>query len=94
VLVSTCGYWELDNFDPLLTHMKAFCEHVEREFAGTLLRPHGPALRPMMEQGAPVSDILEAAREAGQQLIEEQEMAAETLDRVSRALLPLEAYAR
>ena len=68
--------------------------HAEREFSGALLRPHGPALRPMMEQGAPVSDILEAAREAGQQLIEKQGMAVETLDRVSRVLLPLEAYVR
>ena len=94
VLVSSCGYWEMDNFDLLLALMKAFCEHAEREFAGALLRPHGPALRPMMEQEAPESDILEAANEAGQQLIEKQEMAVQTLDRVSRALLPLEAYTR
>ena len=94
VLVSTCGYWEMDNFDLLLAHMKAFCEHAERAFAGALLRPHGPALRPMMERGAAVSDIFEAAREAGQQLMQKQQMAVETLDRVSRALLPLEAYVR
>ncbi len=84
----------MDNFDLLLALMKAFCEHAEREFAGALLRPHGPALRPIMEQEAPESDILEAAHEAGQQLIEKQEMAVQTLDRVSRALLPLEAYTR
>ena len=84
----------MDNFDLLLALMKAFCEHAEREFAGALLRPHGPTLRPMMEQEAPESDILEAAHEAGQQLIEKQEMAVQTLDRVSRALLPLEAYTR
>ena len=94
VLVSTCGYWELDNFDLLLAHIEAFCQHAEREFAGALLRPHALALRPMMEQGAPVADMLEAAREAGQQLMEKQEMATETLGRVSRELLPLEAYVR
>jgi len=74
--------------------MRAFCEHAEREFAGALLRPHGPPLMPMLERGAAVSDIFEAAREAGQQLIEQQEIAAETLARVSRPLLPLEAYVR
>jgi len=47
----------------------------------------------MMEQEVPEPDILEAANEAGQQLTEKQEMAVQTLDRVSRALLPLEAYA-
>ena len=94
VLVSSCGYWELDNFDLLVEYMRAFCEHAEREFAGALLRPHGPPLMPMLERGAAVSDIFEAAREAGQQLIEQQEIAAETLARVSRPLLPLEAYVR
>lgn len=33
VPVSTCAYWELDNFDLLLAHMRAFSEHAEREFA-------------------------------------------------------------
>ncbi|MGD2251986.1 MAG: flavodoxin family protein [Anaerolineales bacterium] len=94
ILVSTCGYWELDNFDLLLAQMKAFCDHAEREFAGALLRPHGPVLRAMVKQGAQVSDILEAAREAGQQMGENQQMAVETLAKVSRPLLPLEAYLR
>ena len=94
VLVSTCGYWELDNFDLLLAYMKAFCDHAERDFSGALLRPHGPVLRPMMEQGAPVTDLYEAAREAGLQLVENQQIGTETLAKVSRPLLPLEAYVR
>ena len=65
VLVSNCGFWEMDNFDALLVHVKAFCKNAAMEFAGALLRPHGPALRPMMEMGAPVNDVLEAAKEAG-----------------------------
>jgi hypothetical protein len=52
----------MDSFYLLLAHMRAFCQHAEREFAGALLRPHGPALRPMMEGGAPVDDIFEAAK--------------------------------
>ena len=27
VLVSNCGFWELDNFDPLLVHMQAICKN-------------------------------------------------------------------
>ena len=92
VLVSSCGYWEKDNFDLLIAHMEAFCEHAERGFAGALLRPHGPALKPMMEQGAPVEDIFEAAREAGRRLVEEGKMPVVTLNIVSRELVPLEAY--
>jgi len=94
VLVSNCGFWEMDNFDPLLVHIKAACKNGSREFAGALLRPHGPALRAMMEMGMPVDDILEAAKKAGRQLVEDGGMSPETLNVVSRELMPLEAYAQ
>ena len=92
VLVSNCGFWEMDNFDPLLVHLQAICRNMGCEFAGALLRPHGPALRGMMEMGAPVDDILAAAREAGRQLAKDGRMAPETLKVVGRELLPLEVY--
>lgn len=34
VLVSTCGFWEMDNFDSVLAHMRAFCKNTGREFSG------------------------------------------------------------
>ena len=92
VLVSNCGFWEMDNFDPLLVHTKAFCKNGAMEFAGALLRPHGEALRPMMEMGISLDDVFEAAREAGRQLVKDGRMSAETLNIVSRELVPLEMY--
>jgi multimeric flavodoxin WrbA len=92
VLVSNCGFWEKDNFDPLLIHMKAVCKNFSAEFAGALLRPHGGAMSTMIEMGAPPGDIFEAAKEAGRQLVTEQKMSQETLDTVSRELLPREMY--
>jgi len=92
VLVSNCGFWEIDNFNPMLVHMKAVSKNMAREFAGALLRPHGPALMKMMEMGAPVDDILDAAKEAGRQLVEDGRISPETLKGVSRELLPLEMY--
>lgn len=92
VLVSNCGFWEMDNFDPLIAHLKAFCRNSHDEFAGALLRPHGPALRTMMEMGLPVDDVLEAAQAAGRQLVGEGKMSEETLNTVSRELLPREMY--
>ena len=91
-LVSNCGFWEMDNFDPLLVHLKAICKNSDREFAGALLRPHGPALRVMLKRGFPVSDVLEAAREAGRQLVLNGEMDARTLETVSRDLMPRGVY--
>lgn len=92
VLVSNCGFWEMDNFNPLLVHMKAVSKNMGGEFAGALLRPHGPALKEMMEMGGPVDDIFEAAKEAGRELVEDGKMSAKTLKVVSRELLPLEMY--
>jgi len=92
VLVSNCGFWELDNFDPLLAHVRAISKNLGSVFAGALLRPHGPALRGMMEQGAPVDDVLKAAKEAGRQLVREGRMSPETLHLISRELLPQRAY--
>ncbi len=92
VLVSSCAYWEMDNFDPLLVWMRAFCRSWSMVFAGALLRPHGEALRPMINMGAPVDDVLQAAREAGRQLVAQGEMSAETQKAVGRPLLPQEMY--
>jgi multimeric flavodoxin WrbA len=92
VLVSSCGFWEMDNFDLLLDYMKAFFGSAEREFAGALLRPHADLLRPMMEQGEPLGNIFEAAKEAGGQLVRDDTMSTETLAMVSGELMPLEKY--
>jgi hypothetical protein len=62
------------------------------EFAGALLRPHGEAMPGMLKRGIPIDDIFEAAKEAGRQLVKEQKMSTETLDIVSRELLPREMY--
>ena len=92
VLVSNCGFWEKDNFDALLVHMKAICKNTNSEFAGALLRPHGPALKPMLNIGGLVEDVVEAAKEAGRQLVSDGRMSEETLNTVSRDLMPMEDY--
>ena len=92
VLISNCGYWELDNFDPLIEHIKALCFHAEREYAGALLRPHGPAFGSMARGGVDLNDIFEAAKKAGRQLIEEGELKTDTLKLISRELVSLKSY--
>jgi len=92
VLVSNCGFWEKDNFGALVVHIKAICKNMYSEFAGALLRPHGPALKPMLNIGGLVEDVIEAAREAGRQLVRDGSMSEETLNTVSRDLMPMEDY--
>jgi multimeric flavodoxin WrbA len=92
VLVSNCGFWEMDNFEPLLVYMKAYCKNASSEFSGALLRPHGEAMGPMIEMGEHIDDIFKAAKEAGYQLVKEGKMSIDTLKIVGRELLPLEMY--
>lgn len=92
VLVSNCGLWEISNFDPLVTQVKGFCQHVGREFAGALLRPHGQALRDLLKQGGPVDDVVEAAREAGRGLARDGWISSDSLRAVGRPLVSLEEY--
>lgn len=92
VLVSSCGLWELDNFDPALAHLRAFCRNARFEFAGALLRPHGPVLGAVTRAGPDAADVLEAAREAGRQLARTGTMQPETLAIVSRPLMTRGEY--
>lgn len=91
VLISCCGFWEMDNFDPLLSYMNAFSKNADYEFEGALLRPHVHSVKPMIESGQ-INDIFEAAKEAGRQLVKDGKMSTETLNTVSRELVPLEPY--
>jgi hypothetical protein len=91
-LISSCAFWEMDNFDLVVSHMKDFCGQIASEFAGALLRPHGPLLMAMKKQGAPVNDIFEAAKKAGRQLAEDGTMSPDTLGVVGRELMPLTMY--
>jgi multimeric flavodoxin WrbA len=65
VLVSNYGFWEMENFDPLIVHMEAFCKNVSFEFVGALMRPYGEAIQSMLEMGAPIGDIFEAVKDSG-----------------------------
>jgi len=91
VLVSSCGFWEIDNFDPLVHHITAYCKNANREFAGALLRPHAGSL-PALIQAGRAGEVITAAIDAGRQLVKEGKIAETTLQTVARELLPMEMY--
>jgi multimeric flavodoxin WrbA len=92
VLVSSCGFWEMDNFASLVMQMRMLSHHLDREFAGSLLRPHGPILKALLSMGTSANDVPEAAEEAGRQLVKEGKISEPTLKTIGRELIPLEAY--
>jgi multimeric flavodoxin WrbA len=91
VLIANCGFWEMDNFEPLVHHFEAYCRNANREFAGALLRPHGSSLAPIIRAGLAL-DVIEAAKEAGRQVIKEGKIPKETLKTISRELMPANKY--
>jgi multimeric flavodoxin WrbA len=86
-LVSVSGFTEVDNFDPLVTHVRALSKNMNREYVGALLRPVA-WLMWNMEGKADISDVHEAIQKAGEQLVTDGEMAPETLQIVARELAP------
>ena len=92
VLVSVCGFTEIDNFDPLVAYIKAACRNMRREFAGALLRPYANSLPELAKAGMDVGDVYAAAREAGTQLVKTGRMEKDTLAHVSRELISRDKY--
>ena len=93
-LVSSCAYWEIENFNLLLKHMKEFCFHAEREFVGALLRPHSPMMKLLKDVESKLEEITTAAYYAGIQLIREKKIEQDLLNTVSQPLVPMENYVR
>ncbi|MEZ5840422.1 MAG: flavodoxin family protein [Hyphomicrobiales bacterium] len=90
-LISSCGMHELDQFDPALAQIEAFCGNFGRPFAGALLRPHSQALRAMKQAGQ-MDDIVLAAMRAGRSFITEGRIVPQDAETVSRELMEQAAY--
>lgn len=91
VLVSTSGWWEKGNFGTVLRIAKEFAQDASVEFAGALLRPHSGFLGENKEK---TRNVLEAAKQAGYQLVKEGRMSNETLEIVSQPLISEEERMR
>ena len=83
-------------FDPLLAQMKALYSIPEAnsEFVGALLRPMAEGMNEMIKAGETrlVDEISLAAKEAGEQLAKEGRISEEIQKRVSKPLMPRDAY--
>jgi multimeric flavodoxin WrbA len=93
-LLSVCGFTEMDNFDPLIAHVKALSKNMNRQFMGSLLRPYAWIIEGGMNQGAPLGFILDAVKQAGFQLISEGKMSEETLATIASEILPRDEVIR
>lgn len=69
VLISSCGFWNMENFHTIIDEISCFSEKINAQFAGKLLRPSGDFFRIALKSGSSVDDIIEASQRAGVELI-------------------------
>ncbi|MFH1092321.1 MAG: flavodoxin family protein, partial [Pseudomonadota bacterium] len=84
VLVSVCGFYERDNFDGLIDHVRRMSLNMQTRFVGAVVRPTSYVLS--MDELLPevVKKIKEAARKAGRELVEIGSFRPETLEVISK----------
>ena len=68
LLVSASGFTEMDNFDPLVMHVKAACKNLDWEYAGALLRPYGWYFPTLERKGVQTQGVYQALRHAAKEL--------------------------
>ena len=91
-LVSVSGFTEMDNFDPLVTHVEAYCKNLNGEFAGKILRPLGAQLKIFKQMGIPVDDIFAALTQAGKEFVKRGKVSSKTETIISREIVPRDEY--
>lgn len=90
VLVSSCGFWNLENFDSILEEVESFSRKIDVDFAGKLLRPSGDYFRTSLKSGEKFDDILEACKGAAFELLENGRIDSDTELTVSRPIQSLD----
>jgi multimeric flavodoxin WrbA len=92
LVISNCGFHELDNFDGLVTHCRRMCLNLQAEYIGHLLRPHGPILQYRDLLPAEIDRVLRAAERAGEEAVHMGRISQETMDAVAAEIVPKETY--
>ncbi len=78
VLVSSCGFWGLENFELVIDIMEFVAKAFGSKMARPLLRPSADMLRPGGADRQTIKTILEAARKAGSELATAGEITTKT----------------
>ena len=88
VLISVCGFGEIDNFDPIIHHMQAAAKNMRNEFLGALIRPMAPILE-TMELMAPetVQPVYDAFSQAGYDAVKTGVISEEIKEAAARPLM-------
>ena len=94
LLISTCGFGEKDNFDPIIQHMQAIARNFATgEYMGALVRPVGSTLEMLQDENPEgVKGVLDAFYQAGVDAVSKGVISDELQEAVSAPLIPLKEF--
>jgi multimeric flavodoxin WrbA len=87
VLVSTGGWWEVENFDTVVRIVEELAEVTNVEFGGAILRPHAFLMKSDGKLTKDGEEILKAVRRVGIEFANNGQMNPKTLEIISRPLI-------
>lgn len=90
LLVSSCGFYEVDNFMPMLNHIRAICANYGFEYCGSLLRPHSLLFKLLNNERT--DDIKKALYESGLNFIKKGFISHESYMRILQEITSKEEY--
>ena len=91
-LLSVCGFYELDNFDGLVDHIKRICKNFQTDYLGAILRPFSYLLNLEAMMPDAVKSVKEAAKQAGRELAKNKGILPETLEAVAHNPIPKDFF--
>jgi putative sterol carrier protein len=85
VLLSPCGYSEMDNFHPMVEHIKKICKNMHLTYLGEILLPATwvmtiPNLQPLY------TPVFEAIKQAGKEIISKGKIPDELSKRITKEI--------
>lgn len=93
-LVSVCAFHEMDNFDPLILHVKRIAKNLNMEYVGEILRPAVYGLGMKKVDADAIGRVMEAFEMAGKELIENGVVSEKPRMEAASEIIPREAYIR
>jgi multimeric flavodoxin WrbA/putative sterol carrier protein len=84
VLISVCGFPEIDHFKALVEQFRLLARSGQRQLAGVLLRPGSESMLFIERLGEKGKRVLKGFYRAGQEIVEKGKVSAETEEIVSR----------
>ncbi len=93
-LISVCALPEMDNFDPLVVHVRRAAENLNMEYVGEILRPAVYSLDMGKKCADAIERTMKAFERAGVELIEKGVVSEKTRQEAAGEIVPKEAYLR